>query len=560
MASISATGLSSPNRPLSFPPKISNKSHKSPSFVSFQGGPRLVPQKWAVKASASGSPPGLYSAKIFELTPQNVDMVLEDVRPYLISDGGNVDVVSVEDGVISLKLQGACGSCPSSTTTMKMGIERVLKEKFGDAVKDIRQVYDDDHTSETTVEAVNGHLDILRPAIKNYGGSVEVLSVEGGDCLVKYVGPDSIGSGVKAAIKERFPDITNVVFTVYLSMVVSSPTPFRTKKARAVGIPIIDLSLERSVLSEKIVQACQDYGFFKVVNHGVPMEIIARMEKEGSDFFAKPASEKQQQAGGLPSPFGYGCKNIGFNGDVGELEYLLLHTNHLSIPDISKAISSINPTKFSCAVNDYIQAVRSLTCEMLDLVAEGLFVPDKSVFSRLIGDVYSDSCFRLNHYPPMENSREWDPSPKLNANTRMGFGEHSDPQILTILRSNDVEGLQICLHDGLWVPITPDPTEFCVFVGDVLQAMTNGKFVSARHRVIVANSVKPRMSMIYFGAPPLNAWISPLPKMVSPQKPSLYKPFTWSEFKKAAYSLPLGDCRLNRFKDSLQISLRTQKL
>ncbi|XP_028066706.1 gibberellin 2-beta-dioxygenase 2-like, partial [Camellia sinensis] len=195
----------------------------------------------------------------------------------------------------------------------------------------------------------------------------------------------------------------------------------------------------------------------------------------------------------------------------------------------------------SCAVNDYIQAVRSLTCEMLDLVAEGLFVPDKSVFSRLIRDVHSDSCFRLNHYPPMENSREWDPSPKLNANTRMGFGEHSDPQILTILRSNDVEGLQICLHDGLWVPITPDPTEFCVFVGDVLQAMTNGKFVSARHRVIVANSVKPRMSMIYFGAPPLNAWISPLPKMVSPQKPSLYKPFTWSEFKKAAYSLPLGD-------------------
>ncbi|CAL5433575.1 unnamed protein product [Camellia sinensis] len=283
-------------------------------------------------------------------------------------------------------------------------------------------------------------------------------------------------------------------------MVVSSPTPFRTKKARAVGIPIIDLSLERSVLSEKIVQACQDYGFFKVVNHGVPMEIIARMEKEGS------------------------AKNV------------------------------------CCAVNDYIQAVRSLTCEMLDLVTEGLFVPDKSIFSRLIGDVHSDSCFRLNHYPSMENSREWDPSSKLNANTRMGFGEHYDPQILTILRSNDVEGLQICLHDGLWVPVTPDPTEFCVFVGDVLQAMTNGKFVSARHRVIVANSVKPRMSMIYFGAPPLNAWISPLPKMVSPQKPSLYKPFTWSEFKKAAYSLPLGDCRLDRFKDSLQISLRTQKL
>ncbi|XP_009798989.1 nifU-like protein 1, chloroplastic [Nicotiana tabacum] len=156
--------------------------------------------------------PGLYSAKQFELTPENVDLVLEDVRPYLISDGGNVDVVSVEDGVVSLQLQGACESCPSSTTTMKMGIERVLKEKFGEAIKDIRQVYDE-RVVETTVEAVNAHLDILRPAIKNFGGSVEVLSVEEGNCNVKYVGPDSIGSGIKAAIKEKFPDIVNVVFT-----------------------------------------------------------------------------------------------------------------------------------------------------------------------------------------------------------------------------------------------------------------------------------------------------------------------------------------------------------
>ncbi|KAJ0250103.1 NifU-like protein 1 [Hirschfeldia incana] len=97
------------------------------------------------------SPPGLYSAQTFELTPQNVDLVLEDVRPFLISDGGNVDVVSVEDGVVSLKLQGACNSCPSSSTTMTMGIERVLKEKFGDALKDIRQVFDEE-VKQITVE------------------------------------------------------------------------------------------------------------------------------------------------------------------------------------------------------------------------------------------------------------------------------------------------------------------------------------------------------------------------------------------------------------------------
>ncbi|CAD5196880.1 unnamed protein product [Musa acuminata subsp. malaccensis] len=159
---------------------------------------------------AEAASPGLYSAKVYELTKENVNLVLDDVRPYLISDGGNVDVVSVEDGVISLQLQGACGSCPSSTTTMKMGIERVLKEKFGEAVKDICQV--EGIQIETTVEAVNNHLEILRPAIKNFGGSVEVVSVEAGDCSVRYTGPDSIGSGIKAAIKEKFPDIINVVF------------------------------------------------------------------------------------------------------------------------------------------------------------------------------------------------------------------------------------------------------------------------------------------------------------------------------------------------------------
>ncbi|CAL4922358.1 unnamed protein product [Urochloa decumbens] len=170
-----------------------------------------------VAASASTPGGGLYSAATYELTAENVDRVLDDVRPYLISDGGNVTVVSVEDGVISLKLEGkrACGSCPSSTTTMNMGIERVLKEKFGDAFKEIRQVFDGDEppAEGTTPEAVNRHLDILRPAIANYGGSVDVLAVDGEDCLVKYDGPESIGSGIKAAIKEKFPDITNVVFT-----------------------------------------------------------------------------------------------------------------------------------------------------------------------------------------------------------------------------------------------------------------------------------------------------------------------------------------------------------
>ena len=128
----------------------------------------------------------------------------------------------------------------------------------------------------------------------------------------------------------------------------------------------------------------------------------------------------------------------------------------------------------SCAVNDYIQAVKEVACEILDLVAERLWVHDKRVFSRLIRDVHSDSLLRLNHYPPVKDINDWDPAPKLyqqqcTNSKRIGFGEHSDPQILTILRSNGVGGLQISLHDGLWVPVPPDPSEFFVIVGDALQ-------------------------------------------------------------------------------------------
>ena len=64
------------------------------------------------------------------LTSENVETVLDELRPYLISDGGNVELVEIEGPIVKLRLQGACGSCPSSTMTLKMGIERRLREKI----------------------------------------------------------------------------------------------------------------------------------------------------------------------------------------------------------------------------------------------------------------------------------------------------------------------------------------------------------------------------------------------------------------------------------------------
>ena len=73
------------------------------------------------------------------LTRDNVETVLDEMRPYLISDGGNVELVEIDGPVVHLRLQGACGSCPSSTMTLRMGIERRLREAIPE-ISEVEQV------------------------------------------------------------------------------------------------------------------------------------------------------------------------------------------------------------------------------------------------------------------------------------------------------------------------------------------------------------------------------------------------------------------------------------
>ena len=70
------------------------------------------------------------------LTLENVERTLDELRPYLMADGGNVEVVEIDGPIVKVRLQGACGSCPSSTMTLKMGIERKLRE----AIPEVNEV------------------------------------------------------------------------------------------------------------------------------------------------------------------------------------------------------------------------------------------------------------------------------------------------------------------------------------------------------------------------------------------------------------------------------------
>jgi len=66
---------------------------------------------------------------------ERVEEALKKIRPALQADGGDVELVDVTDGVVKVRLTGACGTCPMSTMTLKMGVERILKEQIPEIKK-----------------------------------------------------------------------------------------------------------------------------------------------------------------------------------------------------------------------------------------------------------------------------------------------------------------------------------------------------------------------------------------------------------------------------------------
>ncbi|KAG6473052.1 hypothetical protein ZIOFF_066959 [Zingiber officinale] len=306
------------------------------------------------------------------------------------------------------------------------------------------------------------------------------------------------------------------------------------KAAAAAGsfsvVPAIDLSKPDDTAARLIVKACQDLGLFKVTNHGVSLELMRRLEAEAVSFFSLPLFEKQRSC--LPHSFGgYGNKSIGANGDVGWLEYLLFAVTPKQYP-------------FSSTLREYLSAIRKLAQRVLELMAEGLAIQPRDALSKLVMGEQSDGLFRLNHYPPcpLQLLHEFN-------SCLTGFGEHTDPQVISILRSNNTSGLQISLKEGSWIPILPDEESFFINVGDALQVLTNGRFRSVRHRV-AADGRESRVSMIYFFGPALGERIAPLPQAMRMGEQSRYREFTWEEYKKAAYGSRLSDDRLGLFEKS----------
>ncbi|KAL5229135.1 hypothetical protein ABZP36_017400 [Zizania latifolia] len=329
----------------------------------------------------------------------------------------------------------------------------------------------------------------------------------------------------------------------------------------AADVRAIDLSATgpaRAAAARALVAACEEQGFFRVTGHGVPPGLVRAAEAAAARFFALPQTDKEASAG---LRLGYASKRIGSGGDLGWIEYLLLSVTPAGAVPLASSASPLPCAPAAAAtlatpscplrelLGEYSAAVRRVACGVLELMAEGLGVAPTDALARLVAREDSDSMLRVNHYPPRPDLGDGGGGGGGGQNLT-GFGEHTDPQIISVLRSNGAPGLQISLRDHAWasVPHDGDGDSFFVNVGDTLQVLTNGRFRRVKHRVVV-NSERSRVSMIFFGGPPLGERLAPLPALLADGGRSRYREFTWKEYKGSGCRGRLADDRLCRFEN-----------
>lgn len=151
---------------------------------------------------------------VLPLTEENVEKVLEEVRPSLMADGGNVALHEIDGLVVVLKLQGACGSCPSSTMTLKMGIETRLRDKIPE-IMEVEQILDTETGLELNEENVEKVLSEIRPYLAGTGGGVlELAQINDYVVKVRLSGPAAGVTTVRVALtqklREKIPAIAAV--------------------------------------------------------------------------------------------------------------------------------------------------------------------------------------------------------------------------------------------------------------------------------------------------------------------------------------------------------------
>ncbi|KAJ6808434.1 S-norcoclaurine synthase 1-like [Iris pallida] len=303
-------------------------------------------------------------------------------------------------------------------------------------------------------------------------------------------------------------------------------------------IPVVDLQRlvdpnSSQEEADKLKSACEDWGFFQLVNHGVSEELMERVKADVEGFFRLPLEAKEECAqlpGGLE---GYGQAFVVSEEqklDWGDMLFLLSQPQSCKAPKFWPT----DPPTFRQAetLDKYSLEVRRVAHCILGFMSRNLGLES----DRLIDSFKEFQSFRINYYPPCPYAKNV-----------LGIAPHSDAVGLTILlQVNSVEGLQIS-RNGRWIPVKPLPGAFVANIGDILEMLTNGKYKSIEHRVIVDLS-KERLSIAAFHTASMGSVVGPLPELVDGSK-EYYKSLSMEDFTKLVVSSKLdGKGLMDRLK------------
>lgn len=280
-------------------------------------------------------------------------------------------------------------------------------------------------------------------------------------------------------------------------------------------LPVINISSlfemsdpeEMERVAASIQQACVEVGFFYIEGHGVSEELQSELEKLSHEFFSLPETQKLEismNKGGRAwrGYFPVGAELTSGKPDLKEGIYFgseLSETDPMvkrMVPMHGRNLFPAEPKDLKQTVLRYMDEVTKVGHAVLRGVALSLNLPNDYFESSITKDPFI--LFRIFHYPATSsNSEQW------------GVGEHTDYGLLTILKQDDNGGLEVRSKTG-WISAPPIPNTFVCNIGDMLDRMTGGHYLSTSHRVR-NTSGKNRRSFPLFFDPNFDTEVGPIP-------------------------------------------------
>ncbi len=297
--------------------------------------------------------------------------------------------------------------------------------------------------------------------------------------------------------------------------------------------PIASVSLRDSErdpggFADNIGRSFEEYGFAIVADHGIPDELIERAEEKARAFFALPDEVKRRYhvAGGGGArgytPFGIETAKGAKSHDLKEFwhvgrELAAGHRFRGHMPD------NVWPEEIESFRDTFLELFDTFDrtgLKILKAIARYLGI-DEDYFVDTVRD--GNSVLRLLHYPPIEG----EPGSHVRA------GAHEDINTITLLLGAEEAGLELLTREGRWIPVSPNPGEMVVNIGDMLQRLTNGLLWSTSHRVVNPPPERrgfSRYSMPFFLHFRSDFMIEALPGTVPPGEQPRWPPMTADDY------------------------------